>query len=567
MNFKLAIAFIFFIGAVGLYSLGEGSLFLEGTLFNFAAVILVSVTLYFYIDKAKSGEDIFLRPIAGLKAFEEAVGRATEMGKSVLFVPGISDMDQVETVSGLILLGHVAGMTAQYEAGLNVPVSKSIVMEAGRETCREAYLKAGRPDLYYDDMVHYLTDDQFAYAAGVNGIMIREKPAAVFYQGKFYAESLILAETGNSIGAIQIAGTGSPAQIPFFVTACDYTLIGEEFFAASAYLSKKPELLGSIKGQDIVKFFIICLIFFTISIFGFRQLEYSGADEWDMVKSNYNLEANQKGQSIWSEKNYYGRFETLYPNIAYSVEDSIKPKITNLTWNNLAPKDKMILASDWGGLTYPQKLQISKNISNITFFEELNINEKFFESNVLFANTNSDSVWKYYGFEILNSVKDFNIIQYLDEQFKELNKTEKSQWKKNIHTNPVLNAKLLIIANGLYKEINESILKINQNNLNDLHDKYFEFLVSCKIFNELNESEEVIDSYVVFEIDQQEKFTSLWNTIESNNIERFIEKGNFLELGENYFNQLEKKKQQGVKNNWADLQRNIPDIRELINSK
>ena len=185
----------------------------------------------------------------------------------------------------------------------------------------------------------------------------------------------------------------------------------------------------------------------------------------------------------------------------------------------------------------------------------------------MFANTNSDSVWKYYGFEILNSVKDFNIIQYLDEQFKELNKTEKSQWKKNIHTNPVLNAKLLIIANGLYKEINESILKINQNNLNDLHDKYLEFLDSCKIFIELNESEEVIDSYVVFEIDQQEKFTSLWNTIESNNIERFIEKGNFLELGENYFNQLEKKKQQGVKNNWADLQRNIPDIRELINSK
>ena len=162
-------------------------------------------------------------------------------------------MDQVETVSGLNLLGHVAETTAKYEAGLNVPVSKSIVMEAGRETCRESYLRAGRPDLYYDDMVHYLTDDQFAYAAGVNGIMIREKPAACFYLGKFYAESLILAETGNSIGAIQIAGTGSPSQIPFFVTACDYTLIGEEFYAASAYLSGSPEMLGSIKGQDYVK--------------------------------------------------------------------------------------------------------------------------------------------------------------------------------------------------------------------------------------------------------------------------------------------------------------------------
>jgi hypothetical protein len=102
-------------------------------------------------------------------------------------------------------------------------------------------------------MVHYYTDDQFAFAAAVDGIMLREKPAAVFLQGKFYAESLIMAETGNSIGAIQIAGTGSPSQIPFFVTACDYTLIGEEFFAASAYLGDDPKLLGSIKGQDIAK--------------------------------------------------------------------------------------------------------------------------------------------------------------------------------------------------------------------------------------------------------------------------------------------------------------------------
>ena len=121
-------------------------------------------------------------------------------------------------------------------------------------------------------MVHYLTDDQFAYAAGVSGIMMREKPAAVFYQGQFYAESLILAETGNSIGAIQIAGTASPAQIPFFVTACDYTLIGEEYFAASAYLSQDPKLIGGVKGMDIIKVLIIVTIFIAIVLRLFNDL-------------------------------------------------------------------------------------------------------------------------------------------------------------------------------------------------------------------------------------------------------------------------------------------------------
>jgi len=220
---------------------------------RFIAMILFSGIILYYIRKARQMKEIYLRPIAGLEAFEEAVGRATEMGKSVLYVPGIMDLDQVETISGVIILGHVAKMTARYEASLNVPVSRSLVMEASREIVNESYLSEGRPDLFNPDMVHYYTDDQFAFAAAVDGIMLREKPAAVFLQGKFYAESLILAETGNSIGAIQIAGTGSPSQIPFFVTACDYTLIGEEFFAASAYLGKDPKLLGSIKGQDIIK--------------------------------------------------------------------------------------------------------------------------------------------------------------------------------------------------------------------------------------------------------------------------------------------------------------------------
>jgi hypothetical protein len=84
--------------------------------------------------------------------------------------------------------------------------------------------------------------------------MVRERPATCFYMGAFFAESLILAETGNSIDAIQVAGTAQPAQLPFFVAACDYTLIGEELFAASAYLSGEPKQLGSIKGQDVGKF-------------------------------------------------------------------------------------------------------------------------------------------------------------------------------------------------------------------------------------------------------------------------------------------------------------------------
>ncbi|MCD6101647.1 MAG: hypothetical protein J7J77_01155, partial [Candidatus Cloacimonetes bacterium] len=203
---------------------------------------------------------LFIRRISGLDMMEEAVGRATELGKPILFVPGIMDLDNIQTLAGLNILGHLAEKVAQYDTTIHVPVCRSMVLSTAKEIVKESYLKAGRPDAFNPDSVFYLTDDQFGYVAGVDGIIMREKPAANFYLGAFYAESLILAETGFESGAIQIAGTAMPSQIPFFVAACDYTLIGEELYAASAYLSKDSAQLGSLKGQDYGKAIIISLI-------------------------------------------------------------------------------------------------------------------------------------------------------------------------------------------------------------------------------------------------------------------------------------------------------------------
>ncbi len=224
-----------------------------------AVVILVTAILYF-VYKARSGRELYIRKIAGLEEVDNAVGRATEMGKKVVFIPGRQDMDNVQTIAAVLLLGRVARLAAEYETRLEVPNTRSMVMVSCREVVKEAFLKAGRPDAYREDDIHYITEDQFGFAAAVDGMMLRDRPAAVFYQGAFFAESLIFAETGNSIGAIQIAGTAQPAQLPFFVVACDYTLIGEELFAASAYLSKEPRLLGSLKGQDVGKFVTMAAI-------------------------------------------------------------------------------------------------------------------------------------------------------------------------------------------------------------------------------------------------------------------------------------------------------------------
>jgi hypothetical protein len=226
---------------------------------SFIASVLFLVIILGSIAAAKSGKKIFIRRIAGLNAIDEAIGRATEIGKKVLYVPGIQSMDEIQTLASIAILGHVARATARYGTDLDVPNKDPLTFASAREVVRAAYLSEGRPDLYREEMVNYVTYDQFAFTAAVSARMIRERPAAIFLIGYFFAESLILAETGQSTGAIQIAGQADPTQLPFFVATCDYTLIGEELYAASAYLSREPVLLGSMRGQDIAKAIVILL--------------------------------------------------------------------------------------------------------------------------------------------------------------------------------------------------------------------------------------------------------------------------------------------------------------------
>jgi hypothetical protein len=141
-----------------------------------------------------------------------------------------------------------------------------MVLAAGQEVVEQAYIAEGKAEVYNKDIVRYVAGEQFAFTATVNGMMIRERPATNIYMGAFFAESLLLAETGNAAGSIQIAGTAEAAQLPFFIAACDYTLMGEELYAASAYLSREPLLLGGLKGQDWVKILLVIAMIIGVTL-------------------------------------------------------------------------------------------------------------------------------------------------------------------------------------------------------------------------------------------------------------------------------------------------------------
>lgn len=204
-----------------------------------------------------------IRRIPALDSIEEAVGRATEMGRPVHYSPGygeITTSTAPQTFASFDVLRYVVTLTARYNTQLIVTCKSPQSFPIIQELVRETYLAAGKPDMFHEDTVRFISEAQFAWAAGVLGIFNREKVAANIMLGYFMAESLLFAEGGAQVGAIQVAGTGNLAQTAFFVAACDYTLIGEELYAGGAYLSNDPGKVGNLAGQDVVKFLTIAFI-------------------------------------------------------------------------------------------------------------------------------------------------------------------------------------------------------------------------------------------------------------------------------------------------------------------
>ncbi len=239
---------------------------------NILVVLLVfGLAVVYFIREARKGRELYVRPIPGIDAVDEAIGRATEMGRPILFVLGTGTAGDIATIAGYTVLARVARRTAEYQTQILVPVNDPVMMAMAQETVREAYMAAGRPEVFRQEDIFYISAMQFPYVAAVNGVMMRERTATNFYMGVFHAEALILAEAGSVTGAIQISGTDQVSQIPFFVAATDYTLIGEELYAASAYLSQDPIQLGPLKAQDYTKLAIVVFVLLAVllwSIFG-----------------------------------------------------------------------------------------------------------------------------------------------------------------------------------------------------------------------------------------------------------------------------------------------------------
>ena len=222
-------------------------------------LLVMTVATYFTYYLAKKGRIWTIRTLEGLEAIREGVARCAEMGRPVLVTPGISSITSIQnaqTMAGLTVLGEVAQRAASIGVTCTTNASSEQIVLASEAIIRNSLARAGKPELYAPGKyVRWFGADQFSYAVGCAGQILEEKPGLIVFMGYFLADTMVTGETGTRIGAVKVGGTlGS---IAFLAMVCDYLLIGEEMFAASAIITEDKFSIATIASQDWTKLLIL----------------------------------------------------------------------------------------------------------------------------------------------------------------------------------------------------------------------------------------------------------------------------------------------------------------------
>lgn len=238
------------------------SILVAGRIIELVFLLVFTVAIAYAMYSAKHGKLPTIRRLPAIDALDEVVGRATEMGKPLLYSTGgnLTDVETPQTIAAFTVLDYVAHKSAKMGTKLLVAPRFAIHIPIVADVLQNAYLAEGKPDMFKPEMVQYFSDAQFAFGQGVMGLIARERPASLVMIGAWWGESLLFLEAAAIYGVMALGGTANTHQLPFIVLCTSECLIGEEIFAAGAYLSKDPVSVGTVAAGDIGRYVVLALI-------------------------------------------------------------------------------------------------------------------------------------------------------------------------------------------------------------------------------------------------------------------------------------------------------------------
>jgi hypothetical protein len=238
------------------------------------AFLLIFVgLLYYFTGRITAGYVPALRRIRAFEALKGFTGRAIEAGRALhlsLGTGSVANETTSDSLAGLSVLDYLAEQAAVTGVPPTVSMADPTVMLFAQNALRAAHADDPEEAEEAYRNIRWIAPQPAAYAAGVMSLMNIDQTEANVMVGNFGDEYLLMGETAARAGTGHIGGTSNPNTLPFIYASAEETLLGEEIYAAGAYLQQRPSHIGSLISQDTMRWVIFLFILVGILIVSLR---------------------------------------------------------------------------------------------------------------------------------------------------------------------------------------------------------------------------------------------------------------------------------------------------------
>lgn len=224
------------------------------------AIIAISGILLLGITAWKRKAPVNLREIPALTRLTRTLGFTIEEGSRLHVSLGrgsLLDERGGSALAGLALLRHIAERTSVSDKPSVASAGDPAIGLLTQDTIQSGYRAAGVEELYVPTTGRVTGLTPFSYAAGAMHINQNENVSANILIGHVGAEAALLADAADRANVLVIGASDNLAgQAVLFANTQD-TLVGEELFAAGAYLGAGVSHRASLTLQDLLRWLTI----------------------------------------------------------------------------------------------------------------------------------------------------------------------------------------------------------------------------------------------------------------------------------------------------------------------
>ncbi|OGO24842.1 MAG: hypothetical protein A2Y54_05625 [Chloroflexi bacterium RBG_16_51_16] len=203
------------------------------------------------------------RDLPALARLKRELGYSVEAGTRLHIGLGHANLISSGAGSSLASLAMLRQLSERTSVGDLPPVASSgeaSLALLSQDTLKSGYDAAGAPELFEPTTGRLVGLSPLGYAAGLMPLFQVEPVSTLILSGRFGAEAGLIVDSAERAHATVLGASDDLAAQSVLFASSHEPLIGEELFAASAYLGGSPSHTASLTVQDVMRWFVILVL-------------------------------------------------------------------------------------------------------------------------------------------------------------------------------------------------------------------------------------------------------------------------------------------------------------------